>query len=79
MRSAKYARRVLTVTLCRPHQYGAFEIDGGAVNEAIVRVRRACELSVWLASVTRDELERFRNFIAWLKTGASSYIAIIPS
>lgn len=45
------------------------------MDETILRVRRACELCVWLAAVARDELERFRNFISWLKTGVARSVS----
>jgi hypothetical protein len=56
------------LTVPRPH-FSVFGIPQEEVALCLDSVSRGIVLSSWLASVSRTELYRFREFISWLRFG----------
>jgi anaphase-promoting complex subunit 4 len=61
----------LTMFVLNRPQYTPFNFDLAEVNAAIELAARGIICANWLAATARKELQRFREFIMWIKSGAS--------
>jgi anaphase-promoting complex subunit 4 len=54
--------------MCRP-QYTLFELSPQDIGHCLELTNRAIVAAAWLAASARQELSRFKDFIAWLRFG----------
>jgi hypothetical protein len=59
-------------TICRPTNFGQFQLNVEEVDECLNGVHRAIELSGWLSRSALEEAEKFTEFAKWLRTGTLS-------
>ena len=60
-------------------QYASFGFDLAEVNKALELAARGIVCANWLAATARKELQRFKEFIMWIKSGMSPRTPRLPA
>jgi hypothetical protein len=58
---------------CRP-QYTLFELSPQELGHCLELTKRGIVAAAWLAATARQELSRFKDFIAWLRFGKNPFM-----